>query len=150
LTEDSDQQHLKRELKWFGLSLNESLVQGAIVIELLYLLRCVVYMNNGIPERVLFFGWSEQLALKLSSTTSQFNVFKSLTEEAQSALLWFINRGDAFSSLLSWISSLSNLYSSPCVACGQRLSIHPLYSFIPPTFRSYRQPHLPYHPHCKQ
>lgn len=78
--------------------------------------------------------------------SSRYQVFRRITEHANSATLHFyapFQMENAIKAYISWFKNYSNLFSAKCRKCDNRLLNN-----MPPTWRDFRYNH-PYHFECR-
>lgn len=113
-------------------------------------MKVLIVLRGLICEWVLVKGYSEQFEDcngKLDMwTESRYEVFRKITDHANSAILHFcspIHPDLALKSFVHWINSYQSLFVKPCKKCELRLKHN-----LPPTWRDTRSLE-PYHEHCK-
>ncbi|XP_055341354.1 mediator of RNA polymerase II transcription subunit 27-like isoform X2 [Paramacrobiotus metropolitanus] len=115
--------------------------------------RAVIFMRGIMIEAINIRGIEENFNLEPKSlrpldlwSPSEFEVYRILTNNATSALLYFcnpLNPDHVLKPYLIWLNSLATLFSLPCRKCGKYLD-----RGMPSTWRDYKR-FEPYHESCR-
>ncbi|XP_074599946.1 mediator complex subunit 27 [Brevipalpus obovatus] len=113
-------------------------------------LRAIILLRGVVIEWVLIKGLSENFEDEDGKldiwSESRYEVFRKITDHANSAMLYFVapfHVDLGIRSFLSWLNSYKSLFSSPCRKCDNRLQ-----NSMPPTWRDFRSLES-YHDTCR-
>lgn len=124
--------------------------QAMIKITLDRVMKVVVILRGLLIDYVLVKGFNEEF-VDLEDrmdiwSESRYEVFRKITEHANSAMLHFsspLHHEAALKSFFQWLNSYSSIFMKPCKRCECRLKNN-----LPPTWRDQRNLEA-YHESCK-